>query len=178
MKTKIDECTLELVQGDITLQGVDAIVNAANKALAGGAGVDGAIHFAGGPSIMAECRKIGRCSEGQAVLTTAGNLDARYVIHTVGPIYLQGAIGQEKVLAAAYRNSLELAVEKECRSIAFPSLSTGAFRYPLHQAAPIALEAVVDFLRLHPHNLQLVRFVLFSEPALTAYEDALSNLIL
>ncbi len=176
MRVAVGNTTLELVQGDITTQDVDAIVNAANKALAGGAGVDGAIHHAGGPSIMEECRKIGFCPEGQAVITSGGNLSASYVIHTVGPIYNQGAIGQEQVLESAYRNSLKLAHEHNLKTIAFPSISTGAYRYPFAQAAQIALSTAASYLNEHPDAFDLVRFVLFDANTLTVFESELQKL--
>ena len=176
MRVVIGNTVLELVPGDITTQDVDAIVNAANKALAGGAGVDGAIHSAGGPSIMEECRKIGYCPEGQAVITGGGDLKARYVIHTVGPIYNQGAIGQEQVLASAYHNSLKLAYEHSLKTIAFPSISTGAYRYPLAEAARIALTTVDEYLQKQPNAFDLVRFVLFDDHTLDIYQTTLEAL--
>ncbi len=172
----INNCEIELMQGDITQQNTDAIVNAANKALAGGAGVDGAIHSAGGPTIMEECNKIGRCAEGHAVVTVGGDLPAKYVIHTVGPIYSAGALGQERVLASAYRNSLKLAVAYSISTIAFPSISTGSFRYPLHDAAKIALSTVTEFLKNETHDLHLVRFVLFDEKTFFTYQETLLQL--
>lgn len=175
MNMLINNTQLELVQGDITTQKVDAIVNAANKALAGGGGVDGAIHRAGGPRIAEECRALRGCPEGQARITSGGNLAAKYVIHTVGPIYNQGGFGQEKVLASAYRNSLELAREYSLTSIAFPSISTGAFRYPLRDAANIALETVIEFLQNETHHLQCVRFVLFDAKTFAMYESVLQS---
>jgi O-acetyl-ADP-ribose deacetylase (regulator of RNase III) len=173
---KIGNTAIELVRGDITAQDVDAIVNAANKALAGGGGVDGAIHRAGGSQIMQECRTIGYCAEGEAVITSGGNLAARFVIHTVGPIYNPGAHGQEKVLAAAYRNSLKRAVENDLHSIAFPSISTGAYRYPVRDAAQTALTEVARFIREENHSLEMVRFVLFDDKALRIYEEVLSGI--
>ena len=172
MQLQIGETTLELVKGNIVQQSVDAIVNAANTKLAGGGGVDGAIHRAGGKSIMEECRTLQGCATGSAKPTSAGNLPAKYVIHAVGPFY-SGRAKEPELLASAYRTSLEIAVQKECESIAFPSLSTGAYRYPLHEAAPIALGTIIDFLRSQPHNLQLVRMVLFDDKTLAAYEKAL-----
>lgn len=171
----INGCKIELVQGDITTQKVDAIVNAANKALAGGAGVDGAIQHAGGPTILEECNKIGRCAEGHAVITKGGKLTAEWVIHSVGPIYSEGAFGQSQVLSSAYRNSLKLAVEYSIATIAFPSISTGAFRYPLHDAAKIALQTVVTFLITETHELKLVRFVLFDEKTFHIYSEELQH---
>ncbi len=176
MKTQIGECTLELVQGDITQEDVDAIVNAANSSLAPGAGVCGAIREAGGPEIFAECRQFyKRCATGEAVITGGGQLLARHVIHAVGPVY--GVRGDEaELLAGAYRHSLRLAAENKLVSIAFPSISTGIYGYPLDEAAPIALGTIAEFVRSHPHNLQLVRFVLFDDKTRDAYEDALRGL--
>lgn len=168
----IGNCRLELVLGDITQQQVDAIVNAANSALAGGGGVDGAIHRAGGPAIMRQCREIGGCPTGSAVVTEAGNLPARYVIHAVGPIWHDGEEGEALLLAEAYRHSLQLAVEHGCASIAFPSLSTGAYRYPVDRAARVALGAVIEFLR-DEGKPELVRFVLFDEGTLGVYREEL-----
>jgi O-acetyl-ADP-ribose deacetylase (regulator of RNase III) len=172
MEVKFGETSFFLEEGDITRQETEAIVNAANSRLAGGGGVDGAIHRAGGPAIMEECRKIGECPTGQAVITTGGNLKARYVIHTVGPIYRDGLRGEEKQLARAYRESLKLAQKKGIRSLAFPSLSTGAYGYPLDEAAAIALKTVVGFIRENP-VFDRVGFVLFGPSSYQAYEKAL-----
>lgn len=161
MDVKIGNATLSLIQGDITLQETEAIVNAANTRLSGGAGVDGAIHSAGGPSIMAECRRIGGCPTGRAVITAGGNLKARYVIHTVGPVYQGGRSGEADQLKSAYLESLRLASARGLKSVAFPAISTGVYAYPLPEAARIALETVVDYLREN-NDLELVRFVLFS----------------
>ena len=164
---------IELVRGDITKQDTDAIVNAANTTLLGGGGVDGAIHRAGGPAILEECRRLGGCATGDAKITTAGNLQARHVIHTVGPVYRDGGKKDAEQLASAYRRSLEVATQHGVTSIAFPSISTGAYRYPIDDAARIALETVRAFLEsAAPDGLQLVRFVLFSEADLAAYERA------
>lgn len=168
---------LELVQGDITEQDTDAIVNAANSGLAGGGGVDGAIHRAGGPKIMEECRRIGGCPTGEARITSGGDLEARYVIHAVGPVYRDGASGEERLLASAYLSSLMLAVENGLRSVAFPSLSTGAYGYPLPDAANVALGTVVEFLQNERHGLELARFVLFDRHALQEYEKALDRVL-
>jgi O-acetyl-ADP-ribose deacetylase (regulator of RNase III) len=167
---------IELVQGDITRQATDAIVNAANTTLLGGGGVDGAIHRAGGPAILEECRRIGGCPTGDARLTAGGNLPARFVIHTVGPVYRDGRHGEPDLLASAYRRSLEVAAEQELRSVAFPSISTGAYGFPVKDAAGIALGTVSGFLEERPGTLELVRFVLFSAPDLLAYGDALDRL--
>ena len=176
MEVKFGETLFFLEEGDITRQETEAIVNAANSRLAGGGGVDGAIHRAGGPAIMEECRRIGECPTGQAVITTAGNLKARYVIHTVGPIYRDGTRGEEKQLASAYRESLKLAQKRGIRSLAFPSLSTGAYGYPLDEAAAIALKTVGGFIKENP-VFDRVGFVLFGHPSYEAYEKALRNLI-
>ena len=175
MEVTINKSRVVLVQGDITTETTQAIVNAANSRLAGGGGVDGAIHAAGGPSIMAECRKIGGCPTGEAVITTGGNLKAQYVIHTVGPIYRGGTHGEEKLLSSAYRESLELASKKGIRSISFPSISTGAYAYPTRDAARVALKTVVDYLADHP-EVELVRFVLFGAVDLEVYEAVLKDL--
>lgn len=175
MEIKIDRSTLSLLKGDITQEETEAIVNAANSALAGGGGVDGAIHGAGGPKIMEECRRIGGCPTGRAVITTGGNLKAKYVIHTVGPIYRDGKHGEPELLASAYRNSLKMAVEKGIQSISFPSISTGAYGYPINEAADIALRTTIDFIKTHK-NPKLIRFVLFSDRDLKAYEEALKGI--
>ncbi len=176
MKTKINKTTLELIQGDITQQDVDAIVNAANTSLSAGAGVCGAIFEAGGPSIFAECRQYyKRCATGEAVITGGGNLKARNVIHAVGPIY-SGTPRDAEFLADAYHNSLRVAVKDKLKSVAFPSLSTGIYGYPLDEAAPVALQAVKDFLQSQQHNLTLVRFVLFDDRTLKEFETALKHL--
>lgn len=168
--------TLEFVLGDITQQDVDAVVNAANSRLAGGGGVDGAIHRAGGPSIMQEtARKYpDGCPTGSAVITSAGNLRANYVIHAVGPVWTGGGHGEEAFLASAYRTSLELAAANDCASIALPALSTGAYRYPIDAAAKIAVQTAEDFLneQTAQQSLALVRFVLFSDDVLQAFEAA------
>jgi O-acetyl-ADP-ribose deacetylase len=167
---------IELAQGDITLQRVDAIVNAANSRLAGGGGVDGAIHRRGGPAIMldTEQRYPDGCPTGSAVISTAGNLDAKYVIHAVGPVWSGGRRVEAELLAGAYRRCFELAVEHDCRSIALPALSAGAYRYPLAEAARIAVETAADFLRQHGRP-ELIRFVLFNPEAYAAFEAALSS---
>ncbi|HDQ03539.1 MAG TPA: O-acetyl-ADP-ribose deacetylase [Deltaproteobacteria bacterium] len=161
MQAKVNETIIELVCGDITEEITDAIVNAANERLAGGAGVDGAIHRAGGPSIMAQCRQIGSCPTGKAVITTGGNLKAKYVIHTVGPIYRGGARGEEKLLQNAYRNSLELARQNGLQSISFPAISTGVYAYPLDEAAKIALKTSIEFAREN-NEIKHIRHILFS----------------
>lgn len=158
----------EAVRGDITHETTDAIVNAANSGLRGGGGVDGAIHRAGGPTILDECRKIGRCPVGKAVVTGAGNLKAKWVIHTVGPIHA-GLPSDKTELASAYRESLTRAQELGARSIAFPSISTGAYGYPIKEAASIAVSTVCDFVGAHPGAFDLVRFILFSDSDYSIY---------
>jgi O-acetyl-ADP-ribose deacetylase (regulator of RNase III) len=175
MQVMVGHSALELVEGDITHQKVDAIVNAANSSLLGGGGVDGAIHRAGGPAIVQECKKIGGCPAGEAVITTAGTLQARHVIHTVGPVWRGGSCGEAALLASAYAKSLALAVSHRLTSIAFPSISTGAYGYPLEQAARIALAAVIEHLR-GATTLSIVRFVLFNRMTLNAYESAMKEL--
>ena len=163
---------IELTRGDITLEQVDAIVNAANTTLRGGGGVDGAIHRAGGPTILAECVELGGCPTGEARATGAGRLAARHVIHTVGPIWRDGDHGEVHLLGACYRNSLGLAAELGCRSVAFPSISTGVYRFPLDRAAPIAVSTVVDALVGLP-QIERVRFVLFDQDTFAAFSQAL-----
>ena len=179
MTVKISQTSLSLVRGDITRERVDATVNAANERLMGGDGVDGAIHRAGGPAIMAECSAIrakqGGCPTGQAVITTGGNLPARYVIHTVGPIWRGGNAGEPELLASCYRESLRVAVEHSIKTIAFPSISTGVYGYPVTQAAVIALNAVKQFLKEHD-GLDEVRFVLLDDATYDAYENALAGI--
>lgn len=173
-RVKINGTIVSLVKGDITLEETDAIVNAANTNLAGGGGVDGAIHRAGGPAIMEECRRIGGCPTGSAVMTTGGSLKARYVIHTVGPIYRDGSHGEPDLLMSAYRSSLDLALKKGLKSISFPSISTGAYGYPVEEASKIAISATSEFIRQNK-GLDLVRFVLFSDNDLTTYSHALEK---
>jgi len=170
---RIGRADLVLVRGDITKIAADAIVNAANSALLGGGGVDGAIHRAGGPSIMAQCRTIGGCPTGSAVATGAGALPARHIIHAVAPIY-RGAASDAQLLRSAYETSLGLAQSLGAKSISFPSLGTGAYGYPIRQAAPIALGAAVVHLR-RGSDLERVTFVLFSETDLSVYEEAIAQ---
>lgn len=177
MKTIISGQTLELHQGDITLEETDAIVNAANSHLAGGGGVDGAIHRRGGPTIMAEtdAKYPDGCPTGSAVISAAGNLKARYVVHAVGPVWRGGQRGEAELLAGAYLRSLELAVEHDCRSIALPALSAGAYGYPMDLAARVALQTAIDFLRRHGKP-ERVRFVLIDAGAYGAFAAALDEL--
>ncbi len=169
---------LRLVQGDITQEEVDAVVNAANSSLMGGGGVDGAIHGAGGPAILDACKAIraerGKLPAGEAVATTAGAMKAKKVIHTVGPIWRGGGAGEAATLASAYRRSLEVASEEGLRTVAFPSISTGAYGYPIDQAAAVALETVKE--TVEGTGLEEVRFVLFSDADLQVYKQALEAL--
>ena len=178
MQASIGTCSLELVTGDITGQNTDAIVNAANSRLAGGGGVDGAIHRRGGPAIMEETRRRypQGCRTGEAVITGAGRLAAKYVIHAVGPVWRGGHNDEEAALASAYHYSLEIAVSRQCASIAFPSLSTGAYAFPLLQAAGVALHTVSAYLRLN-NEPELVRFVLFDDQTCEAYRNALTAIL-
>jgi O-acetyl-ADP-ribose deacetylase len=159
---------IEVVRGDITEQRVDAIVNAANSSLLGGGGVDGAIHRAGGPAILDECRALGGCATGDAKATTAGRLPARWVIHTVGPIWRGGEAGEAELLAECHRRALEVALELGARSAAFPAISCGVYGYPVEQAARIAVATVAD------HQLDVVRFVLFNDRIYDAFARALA----
>ena len=159
---------VEITRGNITAERTDAIVNAANTGLRGGGGVDGAIHHAGGPSITEECRKIGRCPTGKAVITGGGKLHARWVIHAVGPIYA-GMRTDADELASAYRESLARAMEAGAKSVSFPSISTGAYGYPIRQAAPVAIDTVVETVKQNPEKFDLIRFVLFSDADYAEY---------
>lgn len=173
MQTKVNKSRLTLIKGDITEQETEAIVNAANTSLLGGGGVDGAIHRAGGPAILEECKKIrakqGGCPTGEAVITTGGNLKAKYVIHTVGPVWSGGRRKEDTLLRDAYKNSLFLAKDKGLQSLSFPSISTGAYGFPTERAAGLALSTVRDFLE--EHTFEEVRFVLFSPEDLRIYEE-------
>ncbi|NJL92812.1 MAG: O-acetyl-ADP-ribose deacetylase [Anaerolineae bacterium] len=169
----INRTQIDLQQGDITQQTTDAIVNAANQHLAGGGGVDGAIHRAAGLiPLQLACRRIGHCPPGQAVITPGFKLQARYIIHAVGPIYQSGSEEPPRLLASAHRSSLELAVAHELTSIAFPAISTGIYGYPMAEAATIALQAARDFA-LRDSRLALIRFVLFDAAALATFSRAL-----
>lgn len=165
---------IELVIGDLTQQDVDAIVNAANPSLLGGGGVDGAIHRAGGPSILEECRRLGGCEPGDAKATRGGDLRARFVIHAVGPVWRGGSEGEADLLASCHRRSIELADELGCTSIAFPAISTGAYGYPVDLAARVAMDSTASALEEHPSVTQAY-FVFRDERALDAYRVALNK---
>ena len=175
MEFEINKAIIRIVQGDITEQETDAIVNAANSSLMGGGGVDGAIHRKGGPKILEECKKIRETEwpdglpTGKAVITSGGNLKAKYVIHTVGPVWRGGKYGEPELLAEAYRNSLRLAVSRGLKTIAFPAISTGAYGYPMEEAAGIALKTVKEFLEKED-KLEEVVFVLFTSSSFRVYE--------
>lgn len=179
MRITIGHTQLEIVQGDITLQKVDAIVNAANSELQGGGGVNGAIHRAGGSSILEECRKIrntqGRCMPGEAIITNAGHLKAKYVIHAVGPIWQGGSQQEDQCLRNAYWRSLELADQHKISTIAFPSISTGIYGFPINRAAQVAMEAIRNYLKEHPNTLLTkISLITFSEYDKNIYDAALS----
>ena len=179
MEIIISQTKLTLVQGDITKQSTDVIVNAANSSLMGGGGVDGAIHRAGGFTIIEECKQIvathGRLPPGQAVITRGGYLPAKYVIHTVGPVWYGGKGNEAQVLASTYKESLKIAEQNKLRSISFPSISTGAYRYPVDQAVKVAVEAVTLFLKEEAMSIKEVRFVLFDARTYEAYQNALQE---
>ena len=176
MEVKINKSILAFAEGDITNESTDAIVNAANSRLAGGGGVDGAIHRAGGPSIMEECRRIGGCPTGHAVITTAGNLKATYVIHTVGPRYQGGNRKEAILLKSAYQECIRLASARKIKSIAFPAISTGVYGYPVQDAAHIALKTTIDYLKEHS-DIELVRFVLFDRKTYDIFIEELKKLL-
>jgi O-acetyl-ADP-ribose deacetylase (regulator of RNase III) len=169
VEIKFGKTVLRLITGDIADQDTDAVVTAAHWRLNKGAGTDGTIHTKGGPKIYEECCKIGGCPVGDAVITTGGNLRARYVIHAVGPVWRGGDEGEPELLASAYRRSLQVAVQNGLHSISFPSISTGAFVYPLKLAAPVALKTIVEFLKEGGHDLDEVRMVLYSREDESAY---------
>ena len=169
---------ISIVQGDITTRQVDAIVNAANSTLLGGGGVDGAIHRAAGPELLAECRRLGGCRTGEAKATRAyGIRQARHIIHTVGPIYGRETEREAELLASCYRESLRLATELGCRSIAFPSISTGAYGYPVESASRIALTAIRDYLGAGPHPLERIEMVTFSVRDQRVYQRAYQEIL-
>ncbi len=175
-EARIGSAVIQLVQGDITQQDTEAIVNAANRSLRGGGGVDGAIHRAGGPQILEECKKLGGCETGDAKTTSGGRLKAKYVIHAVGPIYRGGHHGEAELLASAYRRALEEAAAHHVTSIAFPSISTGAYGYPIEEASRIALKTLMDNIPRFP-GIKLVRFVLFTRSDLEVYQAQLEKIV-
>ena len=181
METTLNGVKLILIQGDITEQSTDAIVNAANSSLTGGGGVDGAIHRAGGPAILEECKQIvarqGRLPTGKAVMTSGGDLRAKYVIHTVGPVWRGGSGGEAGLLASAYLESLTTAENAQLASISFPSISTGAYGYPIDDAAYVALTTVISFLMQKVRSLKEVRFVLYGQSALETYSRVLRQIL-
>ena len=176
MQVTINKSRLELVEGDITKQDTEAIVNAANPSLLGGGGVDGAIHRSAGPRLLEECRTLGGCQTGDAKITKGYRLKAKHVIHTVGPVYYRDGKRAPELLASAYRRSLEVASENNVRSVSFPSISTGAYGYPIEEAAPIALQTAINHLESHT-DIELVRFVLFGHSAYQVYEKALQKIL-
>lgn len=182
MEFKVGSCNVKLIQGDITDQETDVVVNAANPGLMGGGGVDGAIHRRGGPQILEECKRIRRdlwpqgLPTGKAVITMGGNLKAKHVIHTVGPIWRSGGSGESEKLSEAYRNSLALAVKYELKTISFPSISTGAYGYPLREACRVALQTIKEFI-IHHNKLREVQFILFKLDDLKTYEEEASEII-
>ena len=175
MKIKVGASFLEIVQGDVTKQHTEAIVNAANERLAPGGGVAGAIHRAAGPELWEECKRLGGCKTGEAKITKGYRLPARYVIHTVGPIY-SGNERDAQLLEACYRNSLKLAVERGIKTVAFPAISTGAFGYPMEEAAETALKTTIDFLKQND-EIDLVRFILYDSNALRVHEKRLKETV-
>jgi len=181
MEAEANKTKVSMIQGDITKQATDAIVNAANSSLMGGGGVDGAIHRAGGPAILEDCKRIvarqGRLPTGKAVITTGGNLKAQYVIHTVGPVWHGGGGNEAELLRNAYRECLKLAIENKLASISFPSISTGAYGYPVDEAAKTAVDTVVSFLKEQVTSLKEVMFVLFDSRTYQSYCSALRTYV-
>jgi len=175
-EAQINNTKFVLKVGDITEVDTEAIVNAANPTLLGGGGVDGAIHRKGGPKILEECKKIGGCEPGNAVITTGGNLKAKYVIHTVGPIWRGGRFNEEEILKNAYQNSLKIAKSHNIRTVSFPSISTGAYGYPIELASKVALKSIIDFLKKEKF-FDEIRMVLFKEPDFAIYKSKLEELL-
>jgi len=177
----ICDTAISIAQGDITKEETDAIVNAANSSLLGGGGVDGAIHRAGGPQILEECKKIrnaqGSCAPGKAVITSGGKLKAKWVIHTVGPVWRGGNSNEPILLANCYKNSLSRAVEVGAKSISFPSISTGAYGYPVEEASKVAVEAVIEFVKEHPQLLGEIRFILFDSKSFSTYKTVVQSMM-
>lgn len=167
---------LQIIQGDITRQSVDAIVNAANCSLLGGGGVDGAIHRAAGPELLAECRTLGGCQTGKAKITRGYRLPAKHVIHTPGPVWHGGSRGEAELLASCYRSCLELASENGCATVDFPSISTGVYHFPLDKASKIAVNTILDYLKNHP-EIEQVRMVCFDANTAGYYETALAEAV-
>lgn len=172
----LDKTKIVVKKGDITEEHVDAIVNAANSRLLGGGGVDGSIHMAAGPSLLKECRAIGYCPPGEAVVTSAGNLEAKYVIHTVGPVWKGGVHGEERILASAFRKSLEKAKKRGCRTIAFPAISTGAYGFPIDLAAKISLQTIREYVSQYPSIFDEIRIVLFNQNVFDSFHRHLKRL--
>lgn len=178
MEISVGQTKVTVVLADITTQKVDAIVNAANSALSGGGGVDGAIHRAAGPTVLQECRALsGGCPTGQAISTSAGQLPAQRIIHAVGPVWWGGSKGEADLLASAYRESLRVARQEGCRTVAFPSISTGVYKYPIRQATETALSVVRESLAQHPDAFDEIRFVVFSKSDQEVYESVLSEAV-
>lgn len=175
VEATINKTQIQVVEGDITKEEVDAVVNAANQSLLGGGGVDGAIHRAGGPAILAECRRLNGCETGDARITTAGSMAAKHVIHTVGPVYSSAGTSAPELLASCYRRSLEVATENDVKSVAFPAISTGVYGYPKEEAATIAVKTVMEYAEAHD-DIELVRFVQFGEAAYEAYKKVFEKL--